>query len=359
MDEIRRWFQRYLSDPQVVFLTLSLVGLFLLIGLFGDILMPLLASVVIAYLLEGVVQAMERWGLPRLTAVLLVFGIFLLVLLFVVIALVPLLVHQLTQLFQQIPGMIDEGRRLLMTLPERYPLLFSQSQIEQALGNLGEDLNLFRQQVLSRTLSVGIGVLTFMVYLILMPILVFFLLKDKNKILDWFRGYLPTNHSLALEVWREVDLQVANYVRGKFWEIIIVWLITFVTLALLGLDYAALLGAVVGFSVLIPYVGAAVATVPVAAVAWFQFGWGPDLLYVLIAYAVIQFFDGNILVPLMFSEVVNLHPVAIIAAILFFGGIWGFWGIFFAIPLATVVQAVLRAWPRHAAHRLAPSGDGG
>ena len=102
---------------------------------------------------------------------------------------------------------------------------------------------------------------------------------------------------------------------------------------------------ITGFSVLIPYIGAFVVTLPVAGVAIFQFGLQPEFYWVLIAYGVIQFLDGNLLVPLLFSEAVNLHPVAIIAAILLFGGLWGFWGVFFAIPLATVIQAVLRAWP--------------
>jgi putative permease len=105
----------------------------------------------------------------------------------------------------------------------------------------------------------------------------------------------------------------------------------------------------VGLSVIVPYVGATVVTVPVAVVGWVQFGWGSEFAMVVIAYAVIQFIDGNILVPLLFSEVVNLHPVAIIVAILFFGGLWGLWGVFFAIPLATLLKAVLHSWPRYPA----------
>jgi putative permease len=86
--------------------------------------------------------------------------------------------------------------------------------------------------------------------------------------------------------------------------------------------------------------------VPVALVAWFQWGWGPDFAWLMVAYGIIQALDGNVLVPLLFSEVVNLHPVAIIVAILVFGGLWGFWGVFFAIPLATLVSAILVAWPQ-------------
>jgi putative permease len=102
----------------------------------------------------------------------------------------------------------------------------------------------------------------------------------------------------------------------------------------------------VGLSVIIPYIGAAVVTLPIALIAWFQWGWSSEFGWVLIVYGVLQALDGHLLVPLLFSEVVNLHPVAIIIAILVFGGLWGFWGVFFAIPLATLVQAVMQAWPR-------------
>jgi putative permease len=119
-----------------------------------------------------------------------------------------------------------------------------------------------------------------------------------------------------------------------------------VTFSAFGLNYAMLLGVLVGLSVIIPYIGATVVTVPVLIIAWFQWGWTVDFAWLSVAYFVIQALDGNVLVPLLFSEVVNLHPVAIIVAILVFGGLWGFWGVFFAIPLATLVQAVLTAWPR-------------
>jgi putative permease len=144
----------------------------------------------------------------------------------------------------------------------------------------------------------------------------------------------------------EVDRQIANYVRGKFWEIIIVWAASYTAFAFFGLQYSMLLAVLVGLSVVIPYVGATVVTFPVMLVAWFQWGWGQDFIWVTVAYLVIQALDGNVLVPLLFGEVVNIHPIAIIVAILVFGGLWGFWGVFFAIPLATLVNAVIRAWPR-------------
>ena len=115
---------------------------------------------------------------------------------------------------------------------------------------------------------------------------------------------------------------------------------------LLGLNYAALLALIVGLSVLIPFVGAAVVTIPVALVGIIQFGWTLELGYVMAAYGIIQGLDGNYLVPWLFSKVVDLHPMAIIVAVLAFGGLWGVWGVFFAIPLATLVKAIFNSWPR-------------
>ena len=88
-------------------------------------------------------------------------------------------------------------------------------------------------------------------------------------------------------------------------------------------------------------------TVPIAVAAYSQFGLvGDQFLWTMLAYGIIQALDGNLLVPLLFSDVVNLHPIAIIISILIFGGLWGFWGVFFAIPLATLVHSLLNAWPR-------------
>ena len=130
----------------------------------------------------------------------------------------------------------------------------------------------------------------------------------------------------------------------------IVGVVSYITFLSMDLQFALLLGVLNGLSVLIPYIGATVVTFPIAVVALFQFGFTPEFGWLMGAYLIIQALDGNVLVPLLFSEVVDLHPIAIIVAILLFGGLWGFWGVFFAIPLATLVQAVLKAWPTFETH---------
>jgi putative permease len=207
------------------------------------------------------------------------------------------------------------------------------------------ELSTIGQQVLSFSVTNIPMLIGLMIYLILVPILVFFFLKDSKLILAWCAGFLPQKRPMMARVWKEMNQQFANYVRGKVIEILIVGAVSYVAFVLLGLNYAALLAIVVGLSVVIPFIGAAVVTLPVALVAFFQWGWSAPFIYLMLVYTIIQVLDGNVLVPLLFSEAVNLHPVSIILAVLVFGGLWGFWGVFFAIPLATLVKAILYAWP--------------
>ena len=139
--------------------------------------------------------------------------------------------------------------------------------------------------------------------------------------------------------------QFANYARGKVAGDPDHRLGTYFAFAWLGMNYAALLGLLVGLSVIVPYIGATLVTLPVVMVGFFQWGICTEFYFMFAVYMIIQILDGNVLVPLLFSEAVNLHPVAIILAVLFFGGIWGLWGVFFAIPLATLIKAIINAWP--------------
>ena len=344
---ISTWFKRHFSDPQVVILAVLLIVGTVVILMLGNMLAPVLASVVIAYLLEGLVSILQRCKVPRFVAVLLVFFGFIIFLLFLLLGLFPLVWQQLGQLFQQLPTMISWSQRELLRLPERYPDFISEKQLLEIISVLRSELTELGQAILSRSVASVRGFISILVYTFLMPLLVFFLLKDKVRLLKWVTQFLPDNQSLAAEVWREVDRKIGNYIRGKFWEILIIWAVTFLIFKILGLQFAMLISLFVGLSVLIPYFGAIAMIFPVASIAYFQWGWSSHFAYVLVLYIVLQFLDGNVLVPLLFSEVVNIHPVAIMVSVLVFGGMWGFWGVFFAIPLATLVQAVLKTWAQH------------
>ena len=347
MYPIRNWFNRHLSNPQVVGLTVMLLVGAAVVTFFGSMLVPVFASIVLAYLLEGVVRAMTRYGIRRGIAVLIVYLLFILCLVATLVALLPTIVNQVIQLVENLPAMLEQGQQALLQLPERYPAYFSTEQVAALLDAIRREAIAYARSLASSfSLASVVMAVTVMVYAVLLPVLIFFFLWDKARILGWAVRFLPRHYGLVDSVWREVDLQIGNYVRGKFVEVAIIWIGSFLTFAALGLDFAMLLALMVGLSVIIPYVGAIVVTLPIAIVAYFQFGATNEFMWILIAYAIIQAIDANVLVPLLFSEAVNLHPVAIIIAILIFGGIWGFWGVFFAIPLANLIQAVINAWPR-------------
>ena len=346
---LTRWYQRYLSEEEAVVLLMLLVAAFAVMLAFGEILAPVFVAVILAYLMQGVANVMRHRGLPKELSVavstLLFFGGFLAVLL----GLAPLVWRQLVGLVREAPAMIEAGRKVLITLLEEYPVLFTQQQVNELTSVIQAEMATMGQILVTKGLSSIPSMLALLVYLILIPLMVFFFLKDRDQLIGWFAGFLPAKRPLLDRIWGELNVQFANYARGKGIEILIIGGASYLVFAVFSLNYAALLGLLVGLSVIVPYIGATLVTIPVFVVAYAQFGVTPDFYWVVGAYIVIQVLDGNVLVPLLFSEAVNLHPVAIVIAVLFFGGLWGLWGVFFAIPLATLVNAILSAWPSNEA----------
>ena len=348
VEPLKAWWQRIASNAELSILLIILVLAVAATFLVAGILAPFIAAVIIAYVLQIGIAKLETWGVRPSIALTLVFLLFLAGFVGLVFGLLPLIIRQATQVASQAPELISGLQVQLMTLPDRYPALVTADQVTRVIEQLQAEVLAFTQAVVGSVGGTVVGLMTWIVYLIIVPLMVFFLVKDKEKVTKWATSFLPEKRDLARQVWDEVHSQLQNYVGGKVLEIAIVGFVTYVSFAFLGLQFALLLAVITGFSVLIPYIGAAVVTLPVAAVAILQWGFEVQAGYVLIAYGIIQALDGNLLVPFLFSEAVSIHPVAIIVAILFFGGIWGFWGVFFAIPLAVVVQAVLNAWPKGA-----------
>lgn len=344
LEILRRWYRRNFTDPQAVVLLVLLVLAAGVVLLFGAILAPVFGALVIAFLLNQLIEPLLRWRVPRFAAVVLVFCGFLGLLALTVFLLLPLVWQQIAVLVGELPSMLQKGMAALKELPQRYPAWIREDQVQALLAQVQAEVAGTAQRVLSYSLSSLVDLAGVLVYLFLVPLLVFFFLKDRALLEAWILRRLPPERRMAQRVWRELGQQIGNYVRGKVVEMLVTAAATYVVFALMDLRFALLLSVLVGLSVLVPYVGIVVVTVPVTLVAYVQWGWSPDFGTLMLAYGIVQLVDGAILVPLLFSEAVQLHPVAIICAILFFGGIWGFWGVFFAIPLATLVNAVMRAW---------------
>ncbi|MBQ4833298.1 AI-2E family transporter [Pseudoalteromonas sp. MMG010] len=343
-DYVKTWYESKFSDPHSVTLLFLLITLVALLYFFGALIVPVLVAIIIAYLLDWPVLHLEKLGLKRFSATAIVMLIFISVMLMLILVIGPVLWQQTSNLVHEMPHMIERGKSFLLALPAQYPSLITSEQVQSVVASVETKVIDFGQVLLSVSLTSLKDVVAWLIYLILVPLLVFFMLKDKLELTQSLERLIPKQRRLILQVWHEMNQQIMNYIRGKVFEILIIGSASFIAFTVLDLRYAALLGFSVGFSVLIPFIGAALVTFPVAAVALFQFGLETQFWTVLIIYGIIQALDGNVLVPLLFSEAVDLNPVFIIVAVLFFGGLWGFWGVFFAIPLASLVKALINAW---------------
>lgn len=340
---VKTWLSRYILDPELAILWLFLIFIIVVFAFLGKILAPVLVSIVIAYLLQWPINSLEKLCLPKLAAVLVVYISFLGLVVLGIVGLLPLLFRQLSNLISELPNMAARGQEILLFLPTRYPDYVSATQIQDWIMQFKSGLTHFGQWLLSASLAYIPSLIAFAIYFVLVPLLVYFFLIDEKKIISWFTQYLPERRRLISQVWQEVYAQTGNYVRGKALEMLIVWIVTYLSFALLGLQYAMLLSVLVGLSVIIPYIGAVMVTIPILIIGFLQWNWSVHFAYLVAIYTIIITLDGNVLVPFLFSEAVDLHPVTIIIAVLIFGGLLGFWGVFFAIPLASVMKAILNA----------------
>ena len=346
VDVLGGWVNRYFSRPDAIFLISVLLVIALVLYTLAGALAPVLTGLVLAFLLQGLVGRLEKLGSPRLLAIALAMIVLIGTVATVVLLVVPLLWQQAADLLALAPTLVGMLRDGLSSLADAFPDFITEEQILGVVNESSKELGNLSGVLLESAFSQVFSLFGLVIYLVLVPMSVFFLLKDKELLMAHLASLLPKDRPLLDAVGSQMNAQLGNYVRGKAVEILLVGTVTFITFLFFGLNYAALLGVLVGISVLIPFIGAAIVTLPVFMIAVLQFGWSLDLAWVMLAYAIIQFLDGNVLVPLLFSEAVDLHPITIIIAILAFGGLWGLWGVFFAIPLATFIKAIYAAWPR-------------
>lgn len=348
INTLKHWYDEHLTHKESVILVVIIASAFLLLATIGDVLMPVLVALILAYLMQGVADRLMGWGLNKTLALSAATLLFVGVFLGFTVGIAPLVWRQLVGLMREAPAMVEAVQAEVARLITQYPTMIEQAPIDELMSTLQGQAASFGQAVLGFGLSSIPGVLTFTIYLVLIPLMVFFFLKDREIILKWVLSFLPSDRPQLDQIGRAMNVQIANYVRGKGIEITIIGAVSYAAFTTFDLNYTALLALLVGLSVIVPYIGAFLVTIPVMLVALFQFGLTGDFYWVVGLYMLIQVLDGNVLVPLLFSEAVDLHPVAIIIAVLVFGGLWGVWGVFFAIPLATLCNVLLASWPRTA-----------
>jgi putative permease len=347
LEEINNLFRKIFSNEETLVFALLLTGAFLILFFLGNILTPFLISLIFAYLLVGMQTRLEDYGLNNVIAFTITFSFFLLLGIALMVWLGPLIYQQLQSLILEIPKWVNSFMLFVQNIPEKYPDLVSSDQITAFLQSLSGQITAISQDFLKASIAGIQNTATIAINLILLPILVFFFLFDRKSIISVFLSILPKERAMLQKVWVEMDGQLSNYARGKAIEIVIVGSAAAIIFMFFGLQYIALLSVLVGFSVLIPFLGAFIITLPVAAVGLLQFGFTFDFWLLMSAYLILQILDGNLLVPLLFSDAVKLHPVVIMLAVFVFGGMFGFWGVFFAIPIATLIKAIWNSWPEN------------
>ena len=352
LEELNKVLKKIFSNEETIIFSFSLLIFFIVISFFGSVLTPFIISIIVAYLLVGMQKKIQSYNISEKISLIITFSIFIVAGATLVIWLVPLLYTQLQAFVLDVPNLISNFRDFISELPSKFPDLVSSDQITIFFQAVSEEISALAQNIVKTSISSIQSAITVLLYIILFPILVYFFLFDRKNIIDGFLKVIPGRRKMFTSIWAEMDIQLSNYVRGKTIEIFIVGIAAAIIFSSLGLRYSALLSVLVGLSVIIPYVGAFLVTIPVVVVGLLQFGLGTQFTILISLYLLLQALDGNLLVPIIFSETVKLHPVIIILAVFIFGSMFGFWGVFFSIPIATFIKAVWNAWPSSLSNEL-------
>ena len=343
----KEWYDSHLTDPNQVALALIILFITLVTYILLATVAPILVAIILAYMLEGIVHRFTvNNTISRNTVVLFVYLSFLAVSMIILFLIFPLMIEQLTLFIKSLPSILEKGKTFLLSFTSTDKGLITANQLTNIFSALNSEITMMSGSIVSYSLSSAGSIIEIIIYMLIVPILIFFLLFDKKDINAWFKKFFPEKLDLSKKAYAELDLKIGNYIRCKFIEIIIVWIASTVLFTILGLNYSLILGFLCGISVIIPYVGAIAVTIPILFVGYFQWGTSSEFWYIVLAHILIQVLDGNVVVPVLFSDAVNLHPLAILVSILFFGTIWGIWGVFFAIPLAVLVNTLLNIWPK-------------
>ena len=387
----KRWYQNHFSQPGTTEFAFVLICAFLVIYYLMWLVGPLVVALCLAYCLDSSVRLiLSKTRCSRTVASAFVMLVFTGFLVGITVLLVPRVIKQGSELFSNLEdaevSQVYQQRNLdaneqgidgisgnvsvehsnntmtaedlnnliakkiyefIEPLPEPLPSMITQQNISDTIKQAREAVivnisQIFRNQVMPSV----VNAFTWLMYLIIVPIFTFLMLSGKRELLSRVRTYmLPNNQVLMKEFWPKINNQIESYIRGKLIHVIIITCANTINFLAFGLNYSFILGLGVGISVIIPYVGAVLIALPVLVVSVMQFGFTMTLLWLWVAYVVIQLLDSNVLTPLLFSKTLNLDAFSILAAILIFGGLWGFWGVFFSIPLATFIRTIIIYWP--------------
>ena len=321
---------------------IAAVVFFLLLWLLGDVLLPFLVGGAVAYFLDPVADRLERAGMSRVVATTVISLVALLAMILLVLAIIPSLVNQLTALVDSAPEM---ARKLQAFLVERFPQLLDEtSTIRTTLANIATTIQARGGELANSVLSSALGVISAVVFIVVVPVVAFYMLLDWDKMIARIDAMLPLDHAPTVRrLAGEVDAVMAGFVRGQFTVCLLLGSFYSIALMVAGLQFGLIVGAIAGAITFIPYIGSIVGGILAVGLALVQF-WGDWVSIGIIAgiFVVGQFIEGNILTPRLVGRSVGLHPVWLLFALSAFGAIFGFVGLLIAVPVAASIGVLTR-----------------
>jgi predicted PurR-regulated permease PerM len=331
---------------QMMFWLGSLLLLVLLLWLLSAILLPFVAGLAIAYLLNPLVDRLARVGVNRLAAALSIIVLAVLIFVVLILLVVPILSGQLTSFISNIPGYVTKLQTLLtdQSQPWVQKLLGAGFNPDKSISDLVSQGVGWLTTFLRSLWSGGRALISVFSLIVVTPVVAFYLLYDWHKMLRSVDNAVPVNQRETVRrLARECDAAIAGFVRGQSAVCVILGTFYAVALTLAGLNFGLLIGLLAGLITFIPYVGSLTGLILGLGVAVAQFWphWGPVLI-VLAIFVVGQFSEGNILSPKLVGERVGLHPVWVMFALLAFGYLFGFVGLLVAVPLAATIGVLAR-----------------
>lgn len=317
-----------------------------LLYLLAPVLAPFLVGALLAYLGDPITDKLEARKLSRTLSVSIVFGVMLLFGLLVLLIILPMLQEQLFALFRRLPQIIHWLQAdllpamagLLGVQIETVELELIQSKLAENWRDVGNVVGL----ILGKVGQSGQIFLTWLAYLVLVPVVTFYLLRDWDILVEKTHGLLPPRYAKTIvRLTKECDSVLAEFLRGQLLVMLALGCIYSIGLFMVGLEFALLIGMMAGLVSFVPYLGAIVGIGVAGIVGFMQFQDVIHLVLIGIVFAVGQAIEGMLLSPLLVGDRIGLHPVAVIFAVMAGGQLFGFFGVLLALPVAAVIKVLL------------------
>lgn len=321
---------------------ITIAVILILLWQLGDVILPFILGGAIAYCLDPIADRLERMGLSRVAAVAVITLVALLTFILLFLLVIPTLIQQTAQLIETAPDLFN---RLQTALTNRFPELMDEtSTIRQQLISIGETIQSKGGELVNGILSSALGLINMLVFLVVVPVVAFYLLLDWDNMTAKIDDMLPRDHLPAVRrLAAQVDSTLASFIRGQGTVCLILGTYYAISLMLAGLNFGLVVGFVAGLISFIPYIGALIGGVLAIGLALFQF-WGDWLSIGIIGgiFMIGQFLEGNVLTPKLVGNSVGLHPVWLLFALSVFGSLFGFVGMLVAVPVAAMIGVFAR-----------------